>query len=410
MAQVDCWQAELFNKSYICIMIVEKTLEGNHHRTTDRPRIQVLNLAASTAMGGAERVMLSMASAIDKHRFDCQFCLFIDLRRPACELYALLKEEGNSVATIEIRKTVDWRQLVNCWNIIKGINPALLHTHGHRSDFFGLLMAKCMGVPIVATVHGWTSSTSRLRLYEPLHRWGLKYFDAVIAVSEEIRVRLMEAGVRPERIVTLNNAIDIGAFTSNRTGIEFRKEIGITHKAKVIGTVGRLSLEKGLEYFLRAGAQIIDKDSSVKLLLAGEGPQRRELEALAKSLGISSSVVFCGYRRDIDRIYPALDIFVLPSLTEGLPIALLEAMACTRPVIASAVGGIPSVIQDGRTGLLVEPKNVGQLTEAFRKLIDNPVLGSELGVNARASIEGRFGLSEWIKNMESLYLRIVPQT
>jgi glycosyltransferase involved in cell wall biosynthesis len=387
-------------------MMGDTNVQGHLHGRNDRPRIQILNLAASIAMGGAERVMLSMASAIDGCRFDYRFCLFIDLRRPACELYALLKEEGRSVTTIEIMKTVDWRQLAHCWKIIKNSKPALLHTHGHRSDFFGLLMAKCMGIPIVATVHGWTSSTSRLRLYEPLHRWGLKYFDVVIAVSEEIRLRLVEAGVRPENVVTVTNAIDVSTFSSDRSGIEFRKEMRISPEAKVIGTVGRLSLEKGLEYFLRAGAQIIAKDSSVTLLLVGEGPQRRELEALAESLGISSSVVFCGYRRDVERIYPAFDIFVLPSLTEGLPIALLEAMACTRPVVASRVGGIPSVIQDGVTGLLVEPTNVGQLVDAFRNLLDDPELGRGLGVSARQSIERRFGVSEWIKNIESIYLRV----
>lgn len=384
-------------------------MQGNYSHGSAPSKIQVLNLAASTAMGGAERVMLSMASAIDKYRFDCRFGLFIDLRRPPCELYALLKEGNNDVATIEIRKTFDWRQFVTCWKIIKNSKPALLHTHGHRSDFFGLMMAKLTGTPIVTTVHGWTSSTSRLRLYEPLHRWGLKYFDAVIAVSEEIRSRLVEAGVRPERVVTQNNAIDVGAFPSDSTGLEFRREVGIAPESRVIGTVGRLSLEKGLDYFLRAGAQIVAKDLSVKLLVVGEGPQRRELEILADSLGISSSVVFCGYRRDIDRIYPALDIFVLPSLTEGLPIALLEAMACRKPVIASSVGGIPSVIRNGRTGVLVEPKNIGQLTEAFRDLIDNPVLARELGVRARESIESRFGVSEWIKNLEALYLRTVQR-
>ena len=372
-------------------------------------KVKVVHLVASIAMGGADQVILWIASSIDRTVFNCRFCLFVDLRRPIPELYEMLQKGNNDLSTVKIRSTIELKQFTQLFHLIRKSRPQVLHTHGYRSDILGLLAAKLIGIPIVSTVHGWTSATRRLRAYEWFHKRCLQYFDMVIAVSEEIRTRLLEAGVSPGKIVTLKNAIDVGAFSEHQDGSSFRRELGLTPGTRVIGTVGRLSVEKGLDYFLKAGAQIIARDPSVKLLVVGEGPQRRELVALAQALGISASVIFCGHRRDVDRIYPAVDLFILPSLTEGIPLALLEAMACSRPIIASKIGGIPEVIQDGVTGLLVPPKDVAQLTEKIWNLLRCPEVGVELGMRARKCVERQFDVQRWIKKIEAIYLGLAHQ-
>ncbi|MEK7841306.1 MAG: glycosyltransferase, partial [Deltaproteobacteria bacterium] len=345
--------------------------------------VKVLNLVASTAMGGAERVILSMAGAIDRAVFDCRYCLFVDLRRPPPELYEMLRNGKNELSTVEIHRPIEAGQLRQLLAVVRKNRPQVLHTHGYRSDFLGLIVARWMGIPTVSTVHGWTSATPRLRVYEACHRKYLRYFDKVITVSQAIQQTLLESGVPATKLVKLNNAINVGAYPEGPDGDGFRRELAVGPGAKLIGTIGRLSVEKGLDYFLRAGARIVARDPSVKLILVGEGPQQEELKALADALGISASVLFCGYRRDVERIYPAFDMFALPSLTEGIPMALLEAMAFSRPVIASRVGGVPEVIEDGVTGLLVSPKDLEQLTERMWRLLCSPEAATEMGRRAR---------------------------
>ena len=361
-------------------------------------KITVMNLIASTALGGAERVLVTFASRINLSRFNIRFCLFRDKRKPEVGLLSVLRDKRWEMDSVEIRQ---FREL---YEICSKRHVDILHTHGYRSDILGFGAAKLLGIPIVSTVHGWTSVTRRMRVYEYIQRRCLKYFDKVITVSEDLRQRLESFGVRSEKIVKFNNAIDIHKNAEVGITRSFRQELGIGPGTRLIGTVGRLSVEKGLGYFLKAGARIVARDPSVKLVLVGEGPQRKELEALAASLGISDSVIFCGYRADAERIYPALDVFVLPSLTEGIPMALLEAMAFSRPVIASRVGGVPEVVQDGVTGIFVEPKDVDELAEKMWDLLCHPEVSVQLGIRARKRVQSHFDSHEWIKKIEELYI------
>ncbi|MFQ5850250.1 MAG: glycosyltransferase [Candidatus Binatia bacterium] len=376
---------------------------------SQRDKINVMHLIASTDFGGAEKIILSLASSIDIERFNVSFCLFLDRRRDKNELLYMLERRAHKLNSVEIRRTLEARQFKQFYKIIKSNQFDVLHSHGYRADLFGLIMGKMLGIPIVSTVHGWTSATRRLKVYEFCQRRWLKYFDVVIVVSGEGRRRLVEGGVRPERIVKVNNAIDIYKYADRGSGNGLREELGIGPGTRVIGAVGRLSVEKGLTYFLSAGAQVVEKDPRVKLALVGEGPQRKELEALAWALGIHGSVIFLGYRPDLDRIYPVLDVFVLPSMTEGIPMALLEAMAFSRPVIASNVGGVPEVVQDGVSGILVEPKNVDQLAQKMWDVLCHPDLGAELGRRARKCVESNFDSREWIKKVEEIYIRLVQR-
>jgi glycosyltransferase involved in cell wall biosynthesis len=364
----------------------------------------IVHVAASTAMGGAEQVIFSLASAIDRNLFQCRFVLFVDVRRPPCELQHMLQGRSEDVVVINIRRTLEVRQIIELYRVLKASQPHVLHTHGYRCDMLGLVMARLLHIPVVSTVHGWTSATARLRFYEWCHRWVLRYFDGVITVSDSIRQILLRSGVHSGKIVKLNNALDTALFVGRNDGQGFREEVGICQQARVIGTVGRLSSEKGLDDFLKAGARLIARDPTIILLIVGDGPERWKLEALADSLGIAQAVVFCGYRRDVLRIYPALDLFVLPSLTEGIPIALLEAMASGKPVVASNVGGIPEVVEDGVTGLLVPPRDVNQLADKMWSLLITPDAAVELGGRARRCVENQFDVRQWIKRIEGMYL------
>jgi glycosyltransferase involved in cell wall biosynthesis len=198
----------------------------------------------------------------------------------------------------------------------------------------------------------------KMKLYARLDKSLLNRFDKVVAVSDTVKQEILNRNISSTRVLTIPNGIDVDRFNSRKRPDTLKREFGIDHNCRIIGTVGRLSEEKGHSHLLHAAEKVLRTCPDVVFLIVGDGPLREDLQDKALQLAQGGSVnpfLFTGVRNDMEEIYSLMDIFVLPSLTEGLPMVLLEAMAAQKPVVATKVGAVPGVIDDGHSGLLISP-------------------------------------------------------
>jgi len=285
----------------------------------------------------------------------------------------------------------------------------IVHTHKHKDTILAAPAAKFCGIPrVVRTVHGLPEpfqgiKAVRMNFYESMERIvHRRCVDAVIAVSGQIEDKF-KADRDVRRVTCIRNGIDLEEKSIQVDRRHILKVLGIDLTTHVIGTVGRLTPVKGLPYLLMAGKTLLERGMAVKVLIVGDGGIRTDLEKQARDMEISTNVVFLGHREDTDQLLQAMDIFVLPSMSEGVPMALLEAMAASRPIVASRVGGIPEVVKNGVEGLLVEPKDVKGLAESFLQIIQYPDMARKMGEAARKRVEREFSATGMAEQVGSLY-------
>jgi protein-tyrosine-phosphatase len=249
---------------------------------------------------------------------------------------------------------------------------------------------------------GW--SRLKFRAYETVDRATLQCLaDLVIGVSKGIEHTLAQSGYRPTMLTHIHNGIDLGRMTPIQTPPEVRRELGLDDASLVIGAVGRLAPVKGHASFLEAAKLIVQEEPRARFLIVGNGPLQRHLRAQAAQLGVSEACLFLGDRADVYDLVSAMDVFVLPSLNEGIPMALLEAMALNRPVVATDVGGVPEVLEHRVTGLLVSPGDPRGLADACLNLLANPAWAGRLGQQARHAVESRFTLERSGRELVEAY-------
>lgn len=285
----------------------------------------------------------------------------------------------------------------------------IIHTHKYKDTILAAPAARKAGVPyVVRTVHGLREpfhglQSLKMNVYELIeHRIHKHCVDAIIAVSSQIQDKLERERV-VGTIVCVKNGLDLDAFPSQIDRNRKRAEIGVAADACLIGAVGRLTPVKGLEYLLRAARILLSRQCRVQVAIVGDGSLRGALEQQARDLGIVGNIVFLGHREDTQELMFALDIFALPSLSEGIPMALLEAMAAGRAVVASRVGGIPEVIHDGVEGFLVEPRDVQGFADKCLQLIESPDLAGRVGHAARKRVEENFSARGMAQQVTALY-------
>ena len=289
-------------------------------------------------------------------------------------LAAELRDLGVPVTVIDEARTSAAgivRSLTRC---LTSLGVDVVNTHRDKDTVLGALAALLAGVPhVVRTVHGLREplggwAAVKARAYDALERMALRSVDVVIAVSDHTADALRRSGVRPARVTAIHNGIAPPAIRPPGLPARIRRELGIGPDALVIGTAGRLVPVKGHDGLLRAMAVILRVRPDARLVVAGGGPLRATLDRTARRLGIDRACVFTGHRPDVRDVIAAMDVFVLPSLSEGIPMALLEAMAIGTPVVATRVGGIPEVVEDGVTGVLVAPGDDAARAEACLEL------------------------------------------
>jgi len=282
----------------------------------------------------------------------------------------------------------------------------ILHCHKHKPTIYGTLASIIAGrIPVISHVHGLSRTRSLTRRAA---NWAiLKSVQRIIAVSESVRRDVIQTNwhIDPSKVVTVKNCIDLQRIDMMRISRqEARQRIGLSGDEIVFGTVGRLALTKGQSYLIEAFAQVKESLRASRLVVMGKGPLLHELQKKAEDLGVLPWILFTGYRNDVFELLKGFDVFVLPSLAEGLSIALLEAMAMRLPVIASHVGGIPEVFGECRCGRLVQPKNASALAAAMLEIGSaDDDLKRKMGEEGRQRVEEEFTTDVMIRKLTEIY-------
>jgi glycosyltransferase involved in cell wall biosynthesis len=364
--------------------------------------MKILHLISSGGMYGAENVVLALARDLQRMGHTARVGIFENYHQPQNDVADQFENRGLSVVRIPCRGRIDRWAIRRIREIIRTDNIDLLHAHGYKGDIYGYFAGERLNIPLVATCHLWTRQTAAIRFYEYIDTLFLRRYDAIIAVSDAIAKEARDAGIAPEKITTIDNGIDLSPFVSANPGLaeELRKGDRI-----LVGTVGRLVEQKGMEYFLRAAHKVLQRFPNTLFVIVGDGPDRAKLEELSRELKIEASVVFTGSRRDMPSVYASLDIFVLASLDEGMPMAVLEALASGCPTIATEVGAVPKLIMPGQSGLLIPPGHAQGLTQAICSLLSEPDLRRRLARNAERIVRERYSSNY----MARKYLRIYDE-
>jgi len=291
--------------------------------------------------------------------------------------------------------------------LIRQEHIALVHCHEMKGRLYGLLAA--MGTParLITTNHNWIRSDFLVTCFESLDAFYIRFFPKIVAVSPEVRQLMRRYLIPDKKMQVIINGIDMQEFRKNAEARDrIRGEFHIAPETPLIGVFGRISPEKGQKYFLAAAAQVLKVLPEARFILVGDGFQGEEMRQYAVELGISDAVIFAGFRPNIAAFYSALDVFVLPSLLEGTPMALLEAMSAKLPVIASEVGGVGRIIQDKENGLLVPPAHTEELASAILRLLRHSEEANRMAANALATIAERYSAKKMTDTYMNLYTEL----
>jgi glycosyltransferase involved in cell wall biosynthesis len=276
----------------------------------------------------------------------------------------------------------------------------IVHSHGYKADIYCSSAVRGARRARVATVHNWPTKTLKMRAYASIDKFALRSFSRVVAVSVAVAQELVRSGVPLDKVKLIENGVDPAAFRNGTDRV--RTELNLRH-LPVIGYIGRLAAEKGLDVLFSSIPGIVQRCPEVQVILAGDGPIRNQLTQSAQKLGIGSHVRFLGVRSDMADLYRAIDVLVLPSRDEGLPMTVLEALAAGKAVVASSVGQIPQVIRHGETGLLVQAGSREQLADAILELLGSPQLRKKLGSQGRQLIDSEFTAEAMARKYIELY-------
>jgi len=362
-------------------------------------KLRVLTLVDKpTVTGGAERLAAVVAMKLDPARFESVLCASRKTDEPLLDRE--LDEAGIGVLALGRRSTLDllaWRPLVSL--LRDGVD--VVHAHMFGSNVWGTVLGRLSGVPVVvAHEHTWSFQGRPLRRFldrELVARWA----DVFVAVSAEDRRKMIEVeGVDPAKIRLIPNGIPSPA---NGAVADVRAELGIEPGAPVLGVVCELRAQKALEVLFEAAALLLPEFPSLKVLVAGDGPERARLEEAALRLGVADTVLFLGIRRDVPAVLAAVDVAVLSSDYEGSPLSVMEYMAAAKPVVSTRVGGVPELLAEDVHGLLVQPRDPEALAEAVARLLRDPALAKRLGAEGRQRQQREFSLEAMVHRIEDLY-------
>jgi glycosyltransferase involved in cell wall biosynthesis len=373
-------------------------------------RIKVLEMIDRPFMGGGQVNLLSLAKNLDRSRFDISVC-----SRDGGPLVQEAKKSGLMHFPVPFDKRISLKIVDDIVRLQEENHFDILHTHGGVAGLFGRWAArKCPPSVLIHTLHGIHYLHYRNPLWRHffilLERYFARWTDALIFVSRADWNKGQEKRLAPrEKMFVIENGIDFSAFILEREKASVGLELGIDAGHPLVGTVARLHRQKGLPYLIKAAKKIFARLPKVKVLIVGEGPERKKLERLIRKMGLAESVRLLGERKDAARILSSLDIFILPSLWEGLPYALLEAGAYGKAVVASDVEGIDELIEDGETGILVEPKNSRVLADSIVRLLEEEDFRRRIGENLRRSLLPRYTLSRMVQQTQELYLRLIEK-
>jgi len=348
--------------------------------------MKILHIISSSGMYGAEAVILNLCRTLREHGHESAIAVFSNAKNPNLQLHERALAEGISSHVVPCSGQVDRSTIRFIRQLVEHTESNVVHAHGYKADIYCLLALRGRSVALVSTCHTWYDTDVMLTMYGKLDRWTLRSFDRVIAVSEEVRQRLLSAHLQPQRLRMVRNGIDLRPLISAQPSLREH----LAPNSLLVGLVGRLAWEKGIDVYAAAAARVLNEFSEATFVIVGEGPDREKLEQIVKDLGIGKQFQIAGRRDDMPSVYASFDILVSASRQEGLPIALLEGMASGLPLVATTVGEVPGLVQNGQTGVLVPPGDPVLLATAILQLLRDPAKRSAMGTAAHDLVRTQY--------------------
>lgn len=356
---------------------------------TNKPR--VLHVITGMTVGGAQTLLLDLLPVLAED-FEVELaCLYPGILRGEMERL------GIRVHELDHRHLFSPSTLRGLKKIMRQFRPQIVHTHLGRADLYGRVAARMTGGAAIFTHSHNIDDWKKRALFNALDNFTMRWNHTVYAVSDKVRDFLISRGAPAAKIKSLYNGINIESRRRRPAGFDravWRAQFGIGPDDKLLTHIGRQDIQKAHTRLIAGFDEFAARHPEWKLLcVGGEGRVKEEVAAAAaKAARASGRIIFAGHRRDIAEIMAATDVFILPSLWEGHPIVLLEAMANAKPIIATAVGGVPEMLEDGKSAILIPPDDVEKITGAMERMAANPAAAAEMGRQAREIVEARFDI------------------
>lgn len=366
------------------------------------PPLKILHVSHSLNTGGLERIILEMVRCGPEHGFTCAVATL----GHGGDLAEQVEEQGGHWYRLDKREGLDWRAGFRLARLAKRWGADVLHAHNEGAGLYAGLAGRLGSRPAICTRHGLSFGAG------PRGGWlrraaGLLCKRTVCVGRDVLRFAREEDRLPASRLALVYNGVDTQVFQPDpEARALWRKELGLGANQTVLISVGRLAPEKDYDLLLDAMACLPSGQSEAMLILVGDGPERIALELKAAKLGLADRVLLLGARTEVPGLLNAADLFALSSLTEGIPMALLEAMACTLPVAALEVGGIPEVVEDGRSGVLVRGRRPEDLADAVAGVLADSQAVHSMGLAGRARVLERFSLGAMLGAYASLYRKL----
>lgn len=373
--------------------------------------IKVCYIVTKLELGGAQKVALHVAENIDKNIFDS---FIIAGEGGILDRKAVKKVRLYHIKDLvrEISPLRDLKALFKIYSILKKEKPNIVHTHSSKAGITGRIAAKLAGVKVIVhTIHGYGFNETQKwfvrKFYVFLEKFCALLSDKLIVVTkEDIKKGRHYKIAKENKFILIRAGIDTALYKNFIPKLNFKETLGINKNLRVITTICPFKPQKNLKDFIKTASLIAPRLKDVIFLIVGDGEQRKELEVLRDSLNLKNRVFMLGWRTDIVEILKASDVFVLTSLWEGLPCTIVEAMCCSKPVVANAVDGVKEIVVDGETGFLIEPNNYAKTAEKIMYLLNDETALKNMSANAYASIGQEYDINHNLKEYEKLYLKL----
>lgn len=365
-------------------------------------KIKILIFMSTAALGGFEKMVYHLVKNINKSRFDVNICVLygegVIGERLAKDNYNIIffKHENNSLTSI----------VTKFYRLVSKNRYDILYLAGYKVNIMGRIIGKILGCKVITAQR--STDDHRSKLHDFIDSFTTSMVDMYITNTNAAKDMLVrKKHINAERITVIYNGIDIDNYTSIK---EYKKELlGIRNETKVIGVVANLIPYKGHEYFLKALRELSSKIDDICAILIGDGENRSYLEDLVERLKIKDKILFLGVRSDVPSLLSLIDVFVLPSLFEGMPNAIMEAMASRKPVVATQVGGVPELVIDGETGYLIPPKEPEIMAKKIFELLSDIEKSNYMGQKAFERINSYFTMEKMVILTEAKIEKLITK-
>lgn len=364
----------------------------------------IIHLIASSFYGGPEKQIIEHLSRLNRNRYNCLLSSFVE--EQANEILEQARLAGIRHHAIPMSGPWDVRAQGRLTKLLRQERVGLLCVHGYKSCVMGWWAGMRCKIPVIAFSRGYTTENKKVAFYEWLERKALRRMNGVICVSESQKAKLASYGLSPRMAWVVHNAVSVDTMPDTQDSRIRRvvyDKFRIPQNSKLVVTAGRLSPEKGHRYLVEAIAQMREHIDGTCFTFCGDGPCQKDVERQAKELGIYEQCRFPGFRRDIQDVFRAMDLLVLPSLTEGLPNVVLEAFACKKAVVATDVGGLPEIVEDGINGFLVPSRRPDLLAKAIERCLSSTQMAGDMGQAGYNKVKSEFTFESQTQELEQIY-------